>query len=252
MKRIDALNSLAEAVLEANRGVADHHLAVLTWGTASGLDRNRERMIIKPSGVDYYKLTVDDLVVIDMKTGEVIDGDLNPSVDTKIHLELYRAKEFAQMYGIVHTHSPKASAFAQAGKDLPILGTTTADYFRYNIPVTRPMTVEESAIDVVEKNTGLIILETFSDRKISPIECPAVLEASHGPFVWGKDPIEALHNAIVVEAVAGMAIDTYAINPDSDNVAKLSQHRFLVNFTRKHGPKSTYGQDAAVKYSQRI
>lgn len=228
------LKELREEVLKANLLLPEHHLVTFTWGNVSGIDKESGLMVIKPSGVDYDKLRAEDLVVLDVKTGEKVEGDLNPSSDTPTHLELYRA--FPALGGIVHTHSPWATIFAQAMKSIPCFGTTHADYFYGTIPVTRPMTNEEISGEY-EKETGSVIIETF--QNIDPADMPGVLVANHGPFTWGKDAMNAVHNAVVLEEVAKMAHAALALNPalTSINPVLLDKH-----YLRKHGKNAYYGQ----------
>ncbi|WP_078551409.1 L-ribulose-5-phosphate 4-epimerase [Bacillus alkalicellulosilyticus] len=224
---------LKQAVLEANLDLPKYGLVTFTWGNVSGIDRENGIVAIKPSGVSYEKLKRDDIVLLDLD-GNVVEGSLNPSSDTPTHLQLYRA--FPQVGGIVHTHSPWATSWAQAGKGIPALGTTHADYFYGHIPCTRPMTEQEIKGDY-ERETGNVIIETFDG--IDPMQIPSVLVHSHAPFNWGKDPHEALHNAVVLEEVAKMASRTYRINPD---VEPMDQNLLNKHFLRKHGANAYYGQ----------
>ncbi len=227
---------MREQVCLANRKLGESGLVILTWGNVSGVDRNEGVMAIKPSGVDYDQLTPEDIVVVSLETGKVVEGSLRPSSDTPTHWWLYR--EFPTIGGIVHTHSPFATAWAQAGRELPCFGTTHADYFYGTIPLTRLLTPEEIASDY-ELNTGKVIVECFRKRGLNPEEMPAVLLPYHGVFVWGKDPMKALENAIVLEEVAKLAYYTLALNPHQPPVpqALLDKH-----FFRKHGPGAYYGQ----------
>ena len=228
------LQELREEVLKANLLLPAHGLVTFTWGNVSGLDKESGLMVIKPSGVDYDKLTAEDLVVLDVKTGEKVEGDLNPSSDTPTHLELYRA--YPSLGGIVHTHSTWATIFAQAMKPIPCFGTTHADYFYGTIPVTRPMTDAEIGGEY-EKETGSVIIETF--KGIDPADMPGVLVANHGPFTWGTDAMNAVHNAVVLEEVAKMAHAALMLNPglSSINPVLLDKH-----YLRKHGKNAYYGQ----------
>ncbi|MEZ8221505.1 L-ribulose-5-phosphate 4-epimerase [Candidatus Fervidibacteria bacterium JGI MDM2 JNZ-1-D12] len=230
---------LREIVCLANRKLGESGLVILTWGNVSGVDRNEGVMAIKPSGVEYDQLKPEDIVVLSLETGEVVDGNLRPSSDTPTHLLLYR--EFPTVGGVVHTHSPYATAWAQACKELPCLGTTHADYFYGTVPLTRMLTPEEIA-ENYELNTGKVIVECFRERGIDPDEMPAVLVPYHGVFTWGSDPLKALENAIVLEEVAKLALFTSAINPQIEPIPKplLDKH-----FFRKHGPTAYYGQKGA-------
>jgi len=227
------LEELKQAVLEANLQLPQYRLVTFTWGNVSGIDRERGLVVIKPSGVAYDKLTVDDMVVVNLD-GEVIEGHLKPSSDTPTHLWLY--KQFLGIGGIVHTHSTWATTWAQAGKGIPALGTTHADYFYGEIPCTRPMTNEEIQ-GAYELETGKVITETF--RFLDPLQMPGVLVHGHGPFAWGKDPANAVHNAVVLEEVAKMAARTFMLNP---NVQPISQSLLDRHYLRKHGVNAYYGQ----------
>lgn len=230
------LEELKKQVYEANMELPRRGLITYTWGNVSGIDRETGYFVIKPSGVDYDVLTPDDMVVMDLK-GNKIEGKYKPSSDTATHLELY--KKYPDIGGIVHTHSPEAVAWAQAGRDIPLYGTTHADYFLGSIPCARNLTTEEIN-EAYEKNTGLVIIETFENRKINPVYTPAVLCQNHGPFAWGKDAAEAVHNAVVLEEVAKMARLTESVNPDvkpaPDNIKEK-------HFYRKHGANAYYGQN---------
>lgn len=227
------LDELKQKVYEANMELPKRNLVTYTWGNVSGIDREKGLIVIKPSGVDYDKLTPNDMVVIDLE-GNKVEGDLNPSSDTKTHIELY--KFFKDIGGVVHTHSPWATSWAQAGKGIPCYGTTHADYFYGTIPCTRDLTIEEIRDDY-EKNTGLVIVETFEN--INPLYVPGVLCINHGPFNWGKDAIDAVHNAVVLEELAKMAYRTLVINQMTEQApqAIIDKH-----FLRKHGKNAYYGQ----------
>ncbi len=229
------LEALKQAVYEANMELPRRGLVTYTWGNVSGIDRETGYVIIKPSGVDYEDLTPDKLVVLDLD-GNIIEGDLNPSSDTKTHLELYKA--YPELGGIVHTHSPYAVGWAQAGKDIPAYGTTHADYFYGPVPCARHLTPEEVEEDY-ERNTGKSIIEIFTERNINPVHVPAVICHSHGPFTWGKNPAQAVYHAVVLEEVAKMALYTAQISPDCPPAPQHVQDK---HFMRKHGPNAYYGQ----------
>ncbi len=227
------LKELKEQVLAANLELPQRGLVTYTWGNASGIDRGKNLIVIKPSGVSYEELKIENLVVVDLD-GYVVEGNLNPSSDTHTHLILY--KSFKEIGGVVHTHSKWATIWAQAGRSIPALGTTHADYFYGTIPCTRKMTAEEINNDY-EKETGNVIVETF--EHINPAHIPGVVVNNHGPFTWGKDAIEAVHNTVVLEEVAMMAYHTCCLSPDLDSLdQKLSDKHFL----RKHGSNAYYGQ----------
>ena len=232
-RMIDVLERLKQQVLEANLDLPKYGLVTFTWGNVSGIDRDAGLVVIKPSGVPYDKLKAEDLVVVDLE-GNKVEGDLKPSSDTPTHLVLYKA--FPAIGGIVHTHSPWATSWAQAGRAIPALGTTHADYFYGEIPVTRAMTREEIE-SAYEVETGHVIVETFRDR--DPSQVPSVLVNGHAPFNWGKDPHEAVHNAVVLEEVAKMALHTYALNP---GIGPMDQALLDKHFLRKHGANAYYGQ----------
>ena len=229
------LEALKQEVYEANMELPRRGLVTYTWGNVSGIDREKGLFVIKPSGVDYDKLTADDMVVMDLE-GNRVEGRYNPSSDTATHLELYKA--FPALGGIVHTHSPHATAWAQAGRALPCYGTTHADYFYGDIPCARCLTREEID-EAYEKNTGLVIIETFRTLGIDPAHVPAVLCKNHGPFTWGKNAAEAVHNAVVLEEVAKMNYMTEVINPRVERAPQCMQDK---HFLRKHGPNAYYGQ----------
>ena len=229
------LEQLKKEVYEANMELPKRGLITYTWGNVSGIDRERGLFVIKPSGVDYEKLTPDMLVVVDLN-GEKVEGDLNPSSDTPTHVKLYKA--FPEVGGIVHTHSPWATSWAQAGRSIPAYGTTHADYFYGAVPCTRKLTQEEVDSDY-ERNTGKVIVETFCDHNIDPMHVPGVLCANHGPFTWGKDAAQAVYHAVVLEEVAKMALLTNQINP---NTAPAPQYVLDKHYHRKHGSTAYYGQ----------
>ena len=229
------LEDLKKQVYEANMELPKRGLVTYTWGNVSGIDRESGYFVIKPSGVDYDILTPDDMVVIDME-GNRVEGKYKPSSDTPTHLELYKA--FPELGGVVHTHSSWATSWAQAGRDIPCYGTTHADYMYGPIPCARSLT-EEEINGEYEKNTGLVIIETFKTRGINPVYVPAVLCTNHGPFTWGKDAAEAVHNALVLEEVAKMACRTEMIRP---GVAPAPDCIKEKHFMRKHGANAYYGQ----------
>ena len=229
------LEKLKKDVLEANLLLPKYGLVVFTWGNVSAIDREKGLVIIKPSGVEYDVMKVEDMVITDLD-GNVVEGNLKPSSDLMTHLEFY--KNFKDIGGVVHTHSNNAVAFAQAGKDIPALGTTHGDYFYGPIPCTRYMTPEEIANDY-ELNTGKVVVETFKERKIDPNQMPGVLVRSHGPFTWGKDAFDAVHNSVVLDTLADMAIKTLSIN---NNVNDMQQELLDKHYLRKHGPGAYYGQ----------
>lgn len=229
------LDDLKQKVLEANLLLPKYGLVVFTWGNVSGIDRENGLVVIKPSGVDYDIMKADDMVVTDLD-GNVVEGKLKPSSDLATHLEFY--KHFKDIGGVVHTHSVNAVAWAQAGKDIPALGTTHGDYFYGQIPCTRHMTDDEIKNNY-ELNTGKVVVEEFEKRHIDPNQMPGVLVHSHGPFTWGKDPFDAVHNSVVLDTLAKMALKTITINGDVDSMQRelLDKH-----FLRKHGPGAYYGQ----------
>ena len=229
------LEKLKKEVYDANMELSKRGLIIFTWGNVSGIDREKGCFVIKPSGVDYDKLTVDDMVVMDLD-GNKIEGTYRPSSDTATHLELY--KKYIEIGGIVHTHSPEATAWAQAGRSIPLYGTTHADYFYGEIPCARSLTPEEID-EAYEKNTGTVIIETFETRGLNPMYTPGVLCTNHGPFTWGKDAAEAVHNAVVLEEVAKMASKTELINPNVKPAPDCIRDK---HFFRKHGANAYYGQ----------
>jgi L-ribulose-5-phosphate 4-epimerase len=226
------LSDLKELVFKANLDLVKHKLVLFTWGNASGIDREKGLVVIKPSGVDYDVMTADQMVVVDLD-GNIIEGDLKPSSDTPTHLALYNA--FNHIGGIVHTHSTFATSWAQAGVSLPIIGTTHADYFAGDIPCTRDMKEEEVKGDY-EKETGSVIVERFSNLNSRHI--PGVLVKNHGPFTWGKNANEAVHNSVVLEEIAKMAFVAHSVNPHLTMNPLLTEK----HFQRKHGDNAYYGQ----------
>lgn len=229
------LEKLKEEVFKANLELPKKNLVIYTWGNVSAIDRETNLVVIKPSGVDYDKMSAEDMVVVDLD-GNVVEGKLKPSSDTPTHLELY--KKYREIGAVVHTHSSHAVMWAQAGRDLIAYGTTHADYFYDNIPCTRKMTKEEIEGEY-EKETGTVIIETFEKRNIDVTQVPAVLVHSHGPFTWGKDSKEAVHNTVVLEEVAKMALMTEMLNK---NVDRIEQDLLDKHFLRKHGKNAYYGQ----------
>lgn len=229
------LEQLKKEVYEANMELPRRGLITYTWGNVSGIDRETGYFVIKPSGVDYDKLTPEDMVVVDLE-GNVIEGRYRPSSDTPTHIELY--KKYACIGGVVHTHSPEATSWAQAGRSIPLYGTTHADYFYGPIPCARSLTKEEIEGEY-ERNTGLVIIETFEEGGINPEYTPGVLCCNHGPFTWGKNAAEAVHNAVVLEEVAKMAAKTEQINPDVQHAPDAIRDK---HFFRKHGANAYYGQ----------
>ena len=230
------LEQLKKDVLEANLMLPKHGLITFTWGNVSGIDREKGLVVIKPSGVSYDNMTVDDMVVVDLD-GKVVEGRLKPSSDTPTHLALYRA--WPEIGGVVHTHSRYATTYAQAGCDIVAGGTTHGDYFYGDIPCTRYMTEEEIAGEY-ELETGNVIIETFKNRGINPPDVPAVLVRSHGPFTWGTSPANAVYNAVVLDKVAEMAHHTLTLNPD---VKRAPQYLMDKHYYRKHGANAYYGQN---------
>ena len=228
------LKKLKEQVFQANLLLPKHGLVTFTWGNVSGIDRDKGLVVIKPSGVPYETMKRDNMVVLELATGKVVDGDLKPSSDTPTHLELYKA--FPNIGGIVHTHSRWATSFAQAGRGIAALGTTQGDYFYGEIPCTRKMTEVEIQAEY-EKETGTVIIETFKDK--NPDAIPGVVVYSHGPFAWGKDAMDAVHNAVVMEEVAFMNIQTMILNP---GIGPMQQELLDKHYLRKHGANAYYGQ----------
>lgn len=229
------LEQLKAEVLEANLSLPKYRLVTFTWGNVSGIDRETGYVVIKPSGVEYDEMTAEDLVVVDLD-GTVVEGDLRPSSDTPTHLALYRA--FPDIGGIVHTHSPWATSWAQAGLPLPALGTTHADYFYGEIPCTRELTEGEVETNY-ELETGRVIVETYQKNGLDPTAMPGVLVKNHAPFCWGEDAQQAVHHAVVLEEAAKMAFNTYQLNPDA---RPISQYLLDKHYLRKHGANAYYGQ----------
>ena len=227
------LEALKEKVCKANLDLVKHGLVIFTWGNVSAIDREKGLVVIKPSGVDYDDMKPSDMVVVALD-GTIVEGDLRPSSDTATHLEIYKA--FPEVGGIVHTHSTYATAWAQAGKDIPNIGTTHADYFHRAIPCTTSMVEEQ--MEEYEKHTGTVIVNRFVEAGMNPMHTPGVLVKNHGPFAWGKDGDEAVHNAVVMEQVAKMAFVAYQVNPALEmNDLLIEKH-----YSRKHGANAYYGQ----------
>lgn len=231
------LEKLKQQVFDANLALPKHNLVTFTWGNVSGIDRESGLMVIKPSGVEYETMQAEDMVVVSLSTGEVVEGKYKPSSDTDTHIALYLA--FPEIGGIVHTHSRHATIWAQAGLHLSALGTTHADYFYGEIPCTRKMTDSEIASDY-EKETGNVIIETFKEKGISAKDIPAVLVNSHGPFAWGTSPDNAVHNAVVLEEIAYMNLHTRQLVPQVD---AMQQELLDKHYLRKHGKNAYYGQN---------
>ena len=227
------LEELKQKVLEANLLLPKYQLVTFTWGNVSAIDREKGLVVIKPSGVPYETMTAEDMVVVDLN-GSIVEGEKRPSSDTPTHIALYRA--FPEIGGVVHTHSRWATSFAQAGRPVPPLGTTHADDFYGEIPCTRSLTDEEIGGEY-EKNTGLVIAETFTGKNAA--EVPGVLVRNHGPFSWGKDALDAVHNAVVLEEVAFMAFHALMLEPEADTVSQALLDR---HYLRKHGKNAYYGQ----------
>lgn len=228
------LENLKQQVLKANLALVQYGLVTLTWGNVSGIDRKQKLVVIKPSGVEYDQLRVKQMVVVDLE-GNIIEGDLRPSSDTPTHLELY--KVFPEVNGIAHTHSEYATVFAQAGVEIPCLGTTHADHFHGTIPLTRTMT-EQEVTGEYEKNTGKVIIERMG--QLDPLKMPGILVAGHGPFTWGSDALAAVRHSLILERVAALTYKTYMLNPDADN---LPAYLLNKHFSRKSGPAAYYGQE---------
>lgn len=229
------LEELKEQVCEANLELNRRGIVIYTFGNVSGIDRETGLVVIKPSGIAYDIMKPEDMVVVDLETGNTVEGKWKPSSDTKTHLEIYRA--FPEVGGITHTHSINAVAFAQAGLDIPALGTTHADYFYGAIPCTRELTKEEVE-EAYELNTGKVIVECIKERGIDPMAVPGIVVKNHGPFSWGKGADAAVYHAVVMEAVAEMDLKTLLLNPD----ASMQQYVLDKHYMRKHGPRAYYGQ----------
>ena len=230
------LQQLKESVLQANLELPKRGLVTYTWGNVSGIDRERGLVVIKPSGVDYEGMRAEDMVLVGLEDGQVKEGHYRPSSDLATHLELYR--RYPELGGVVHTHSAWAVSWAQAGREIPCFGTTHADYFHGPVPCARALSAEEIEADY-ERNTGRDIIETLNAHKIDPVAVPGILCAFHGPFTWGKDEHEAVHNAVVLEELAKMAARTLRINPDAVPAPQYLQDK---HYFRKHGAGAYYGQ----------
>lgn len=230
------LEELKIIVCKANLELPRYGLVTFTWGNVSGVDREKGLMVIKPSGVEYDNMKPEDMVVVSLSTGEKVEGKWKPSSDTDTHVELYNA--FPDIGGIVHTHSRWATTFAQAGMEIPAMGTTHADYFYGAIPCTRPMTPVEIQGEY-EKETGNVIIETFRANGVDPIAVPAANVFSHGPFAWGTDPMNAVHNAVVMEEIAFMTWHTMMLDPGQSS---MQQELLDKHYLRKHGKNAYYGQ----------
>ena len=229
------LEELKKKVCNANLELVRRGVVLYTWGNVSEIDRESGLVVIKPSGVDYDGMSPEDMVVVRLSDGEVVEGKYKPSSDTPTHLVLYRA--FEDIGGVVHTHSTTAVAFAQSGRDIPALGTTHADYFYGDIPCTRALTKEEVE-SAYEENTGNVIVETITERGYDPMAIPAILTKNHGPFTWGKDADAAVYHSVVLEKAAEMALKTLVLNPN----ASIDQYVLDKHYMRKHGPNAYYGQ----------
>lgn len=229
------LESLKKQVCAANLDLVAKGVVIYTWGNVSGIDRERRLVVIKPSGIDYEGMKPADMVVVDLITGKVVEGKWQPSSDTKTHLELYKA--FPNIGGIAHTHSINAVAFAQAGLDIPALGTTHADYFYGDIPCTRELTQQEVK-EAYERNTGRVIVECIQERNIDPMAIPGVVVKNHGPFSWGKDAAASVYHAVVMDVVSEMNLKTLMLNPQ----ASMWQYVLDKHYMRKHGINAYYGQ----------
>ncbi len=229
------LEELKERVCRDNLELVARGVVIYTWGNVSEISEDRKYCVIKPSGVSYDNMKPEDMVVVDVQSGEVVEGKWKPSTDTATHLELYR--NFEAIKGVVHTHSINAIAFAQAGMDIPALGTTHADYFYGDIPCCRALTKEEVE-EAYELNTGKVIVETIKERGIDPAAVPGCVCKNHGPFAWGTSGANAVYNAVVMEKVAEMDLKTLALNPK----AEMPQYILDKHYMRKHGPNAYYGQ----------
>ena len=229
------LEALKEEVFQANLELKRQNVVIYTWGNVSGITEDRKYMVIKPSGIAYETMKVEDMVVLEVENGKKVEGEWNPSSDTETHLVLYR--RFPKLFGIVHTHSTYAVSFAQAGKAIRALGTTHADYFYGDIPCTRALR-EEEVLDSYEKNTGKVIAECMEELRLDPLDIPGILVKNHGPFTYGTSPKKAVENAVVLEKIAEMAFRTLLLNPESSMESYISDKHYF----RKHGKNAYYGQ----------
>ncbi|WP_159543411.1 L-ribulose-5-phosphate 4-epimerase [Streptococcus halichoeri] len=236
---VKSLSEMQQRVCEANKALPAHGLVKFTWGNVSEVDREAGLIVIKPSGVDYDRLTPENMVVTDLE-GHILEGDLNPSSDLATHVQLYKA--WPAIGGIVHTHSTEAVAWAQAGRDLPFYGTTQADYFYGAIPCARSLS-EAEVNRAYEKETGTVIIEEFTRRGLDPLAVPGIVVRNHGPFTWGKDPAQAVYHSVVLEEVARMNRLTEQINPRVEPAPKYIMDK---HYLRKHGPNAYYGQKEQV------
>ena len=230
------LEELKKQVCDANLELVRRGVVIFTWGNVSGIDRDSGMVVIKPSGVDYNNMQAEDMVVVDLSTGDTVEGKWRPSSDTQTHLEIYKA--FPEIGGIAHTHSTNAVAFAQAGLDIPALGTTHADYFYGDIPCTRELTQQEVE-EAYEINTGKVVVECIKERGIDPMAVPGIVVKNHGPFSWGKDAASSVYHAVVMETVAEMDLKTLVLNPE----ASIAGYVLDKHYMRKHGPNAYYGQN---------
>ena len=229
------LEALKEEVFQANLELKRQNVVIYTWGNVSGITEDRKYMVIKPSGIAYETMKVEDMVVLEVENGKKVEGEWNPSSDTETHLVLYR--RFPKLFGIVHTHSTYAVSFAQAGKAIRALGTTHADYFYGDIPCTRALR-EEEVLDSYEKNTGKVIAECMEELRLDPLDIPGILVKNHGPFTYGTSPKKAVENAVVLEKIAEMAFRTLLLNPESS----MESYVLDKHYSRKHGKNAYYGQ----------
>lgn len=234
------LEQLKQEVCEANLELLKRGIVIYTWGNVSGIDRETGNMVIKSSGVAYEHMTAEDMVVVNVQTGKVVEGRWKPSSDTATHLELYRA--FPKIGGITHTHAANAVAFAQAGIPIPALGTTHADYFYGDVPCARELT-EQEVNEAYEANTGKVIVETLNQSDTDIMAIPAILVKNHGPFTWGKNAAESVYHAVVLETIAEMAMKTIQLNPQSE----LKQYVLDKHYFRKHGDRAYYGQNSGIE-----